>query len=236
MSAPTDRSLPTTSYHQQHNLLFQFILSELILVHRELKQLENLLQSPLEPNTPALTIHMTNLAGSTQSHLRIFSWSDDGMLTKLRYYTALLCQTNPVHDSMETSIDKEANESWLLAMQVLDTIRVLRRTHTTAPDIADLKAACKKLTKSIKRLANLVAEAIIKYHDDENVIFFLVRHHRDLGDLYENPSFVPKLLRKMFPKKLDGVQTFLTQSYQARGFHHLVPVIQEKLAEIENLK
>lgn len=236
MSTPSERSLPTTSYHQQHNLLFQFILSELILVQRELKQLETILQQPLEPKAPALMTHMTNLAGSTQSHLRIFSWSDDGMLTKLRYYTALLCQTNPLHDSMETAIDQEANESWLLAMQVLDTIRALRRTRTTAPDIADLKAAFKKLSKSIKRLANLVSDAIVHYQDDENVIFFLVRHHRDLGELYENPSFVPKLLRKMFPKKLPEVQTFLTKSYKARGFHHLVPVIQERLAELEALK
>lgn len=220
----------TQPYHQNHSLLFQFILSELFLAHAEIEHLNatsSEISSPcswrlIEP----LVNSLAKLVGSTQGYMRLFSWNDFGILTKIKNYSALLSQSL---NKEEVAMHREANQAWLLSLQALDIIYANR--HVEIINVQPLLNALSKLQSCMQRFARLVSKIIIRFKDDENVIFFILRHIDPMNALY-GTGFVHKIFGQMFGKKIEAVKDFLEQRYTNRGFLHLLPIIHEKFAEL----
>lgn len=249
------KRLIASPFFQSKSLLFQFILSDFIRAFREVasfKKMHEELQS--EDASPEQTIDplleaTTRLTGSTQEDLRLFSWSlDSGVLTKLKNNCTTLCDTISNEDKDLILLDRYANRSWLLALECVDLLRGMQQLPSDLSiddpidddDSEEFKqhtVLCKTLEKLIlqmHRLARLIARLFIQFRDDENVIFFLVRHHEDFDELY-GEHFVFKLIVKMYASGMDGAEDFLVRSYAKRGFEVLIPLIREKIQSVETV-
>lgn len=221
------------STHKQRALLLQFILYELILSHKEIQHINEFAKAYVLSDPPSLDViasSLAKLAGSAHGYMRLFSWNDDGIQTKLKNYCALLCQNGTSRVKNEVGMHREANQAWLIALQLLDAIRL--QDTSTKKTIHLLQSLFKKLDRSTKRFARYTANAICLFHNDENLLFFILRYKEDLDELY-GEGFIAKILRKMFPRSLDKAKNFLMQKYTDRGFDHLIPIIQEKIEELK---
>jgi hypothetical protein len=232
-------------YYSNNRLLFQFILSEFILTLQEMQIINRILtelkpawskltEEQLSETFQALAEHMSKLSGSSQHYMRLLSWNDDGFLTKLKNYCALLCQQDTGEDRNQTKMYLEVNQAWLLSMQFLDIIRAMSMQPQPEESINEngLHIAQEKLNRSIQRLSRLVMRMVLQYRDDENVVYFLIRHKKQLDELYK-PGYVASIIRKMFPKGTQNITQFLVTRYTERGFDSLIPVIQKKIAELK---
>lgn len=231
-------------YYLNNRLLFQFILAELILTSYEMQVINRVMgdlkltwsalrEDQLSQTLHELAEHMSKLSGSSQHYMRILSWNDDGFLTKLKNYCALLCQQDNNEDKYQTKMHLEANQAWLLSIRVLDIIRALSLKHREElANEENLHAAQEKLNRCLQRLSRLVMRSVLQYRDDENVVFFLIRHKKQLDAIYK-PGYVANLVSKMFPKGTQDASHFLVKRYTERGFETLIPTIHKKLAELK---
>lgn len=225
------------SYHQHQHLLFQFILSELLLAHQEMVKVQQLLAA----NTSGcdqllfskLIGHIKSLSGSTKGHMRLFSWVDDGILAKLKNYCAFLCHEEGHTHKEQNNVYRDANNAWLISLQVLDTVRIIAQElpADATYDIGVLCMSVEKIHQAIDRFARRLTKIMLMFRHDENVVFFILRHKEQLDDLY-SPNFTYKLLHKMFSKGLQEANYFLSEKYSARGFTNILPIIQKKIKEL----
>lgn len=212
------------------DLLLQFILSELFLVHAEMERIAALiLVSPcswleVEP----LTDPILKLVGSMQNSMRLFSWDEDGLLNKLKNYTALLLQASN-REKEESELYQEANQAWLLALKAKEFLDAFHQEHII--NIQALMVILGKLQRSIPKFTKLTAKILLKFCKDENVIFFILRYRESMEQLY-GKGFVPKILRKMFGRRMLSVRDFLVERYSARGFAHLLPMINDQCEKL----
>lgn len=232
-------------YYSSNHLLFQFVLSEFILAYREIQWI-NKITNKSEPSDflddshaqsqtlHALALHVSKLAGSTHQHLRLLSWNDDGFLTKMKNYCALLCHNDNTENRDLYRMYQESSQAWLLSLRVLDAVRtLLQQVPIEKPlDQRIIDPSLKKLTNSLKRLSRLVWRSAIPFSHNENVVFFILRHKKQLDALYK-PGFTRELIKKMFSKGINEACQFLLERYSIRGFNNLIPVINRKFAELE---
>ena len=85
-----------------------------------------------------------------------------------------------------------------------------------------------KISTIMSRIARLIGQVSLQFSDDENVIFFLLRHHNQL-DALMGQGYANKLLKKMHPKGTQEVGRFLMKRYSARGFVNILPAITAKI-------
>jgi len=87
------------------------------------------------------------------------------------------------------------------------------------------------LCEQAKRLAKAILSSTTELPYDENLLFFLLRHHHDFDQLHGKGT-IAKLFSKLSPKGAGKAIQFMTQKYQNRGFDHLLPIIRQKSAEL----
>lgn len=225
----TQVKISSTPYSQERHLLFQFILTELMITCDKVRQMNQFSKEKNEEGKEKIIGNLTELVGPAQGQMRLFSWPQDGSLAKLKHYCALLCQACDVHDVQFIQLHEEAHQAWRLSVQLFDLLK---------PSLPVFKAKknpsattiLRRLSRSIEKLGKKVVRIIQDFRHDENVIYFMLRHHQQLDSLY-GENFVARLFKKFFPQKNKGVGEFLIQRYTERGFSHLIPVIQEELRE-----
>ena len=224
-------------YYSSSQLLFQFILSEFIQAYGEIQLINKIADEKTEETQTsqrlhALAHHVSLLAGSTQQHMRMLSWNDDGFLTKMKNYCALLCHydSNETHDLYR--MFKESNQAWLLSLRVLDAIRTMQQSTEQSHDTMPFMPVLKKLNNCLKRFSRLVMRAVLPFSQDENVVFFILRNKEQLDALYK-PKFTKDLIKKMFSKGTEEASQFLLERYTIRGFTSLIPLINRKFIELE---
>lgn len=223
-------------YHQQHPLLIQFILSELILAHHEVSKIAQVSHEfVVSNNTEALETLIkgaTELSGSQLGYMRLLTWNEDGTLTKLKHYCSLLCQGENLNDKHCFQMHREANQTWLLSLHTLEVLKSL--THQRKPTNQNndkLKNSLQRLQRSMTRLAALTTRKILQYRNDENVVFFVLRHWHSLDALY-GKDYVRQLFNTMFTGGVSEAQQFLEDRYSTRGCDHLLPLINAKASEL----
>lgn len=227
------------SYHHSNSLLFQFILLEFLEAYNEIRQLDAIRcgnDSPMrasesccrqDPPHHLVSLALTKLVGSPKDYMRLFSWNfSEGLLAKLRSYCALFLQNADVNEKELIAIQHYTDKIWQACMQATDIV------HETPQDRPILMLALDKASGAMQRLAKLIARLIHQFRDDENVIFYVLRHHEVFDKLYGH-RFMHKLIHKIYPKGLNEVRVFLVKKYQERGFDNLLPVIDTTIKEIE---
>lgn len=223
------------AYHNHQHLLLQFIWTELILASEHITASLEILHS-MEKSAKkserkslidALSTHITTLSGSAHDYMRLFAWGDDGILSKLKNYCSLFAQNSEDYSKVHLAISREANKAWLLSLEVLD---LMHDTHSGE----ELSDAILKIKHTLSRLKRLIAEVVLEFRKDENVLFFILRQHEKLESLHRE-GFTKKILQKMYPKGLKELERFMIKGYTARGFHHLLPFIRTKIEQLHPL-
>lgn len=228
------------SFHQNNSLLFQFILAEFLETSTEMQKLDTLCSRSLSPmpsheqsgrqkDLHLMQQSLTHLLGATKDNMRLFSWNfKEGLLTKLRTYCTLFL-LNADNDSDEkelNAIQHYADKIWYNCHQAIDALYDLPQDHTS------LFSALERASTATQRLAKLIARLIPQFKQDENVLYYVVRHHQLLDKINGN-RFTLKLFSKIFPKGIKEGHQFLIQKYTERGFDHLLAPIDSAIKEIE---
>lgn len=227
------------TYHHNNSLLFQFILNEFLLTYREVKTLHHL-TAPLKASAKkangdfnAIVQTIVQLSGPTHHYMRLFSWNiDAGMLGKLKNYCAFFSHNADYEDKTLLSMHNYADKAWILCLQSMETLRAIQaESKASAAQRAELYAMLDKLNLYMHRIARLIGQASLQFSDDENVIYYLLRHHKQLDALL-GKGYTGKLLKKMYPKGVQEVGRFLMKRYTSRGFENLLPEISAKISEL----
>lgn len=87
------------------------------------------------------------------------------------------------------------------------------------------------LCAALKEIRALLLDELITFRDDENVLFFLLRHQAEFDHIY-SASMVRKTLETLFPEGLKTASNFLAGRYERRGFYHIIPVISQKIERL----
>lgn len=234
-----------TTYHGNNAIIMQFIFFEVINAFQEVYELEYLIsQIKLTPakklsksdkeHMASLTGSFTRLAGYTQKYMRIFTWNlNDGILAKLKNYCSFFANNISPQDPEAGALQRNAERAWINCLECIDQIREAEKLPAKGtPDLPALKAYMEKMVQRLRRLSRVVANIVLRFKEDENVLLFLLNHQEQLDRLYEE-QFVAKLFHKMFPQGLRQAEAFMAAKYTARGFDHLIPLISSKISLLE---
>jgi len=223
--------------HHSHNsgLLFQYILSEFLASQTEVKtiqQLSNRLNDHKENIIIAqLKAALIKLLGSKYNATPISPWNyDDGVLSRLRNYCISFLHNEPnniksiaMHDAIE--------DTWFACIQSLNLLNATSDYLSQPTKFKSLKLRLNKIIKCMQQFLKHAVRMTKSFYQDEYLIFFILRHHRQMNILL-GERFVHKLLAKICPKGLQGTHDALSHHYTTLGFDHLLPLIQEKFLEL----
>lgn len=224
------------AYHKTNSLLFQFILSEFLDVYTEIQKLQTLMDSKLiaSPITRNHKIDsvlalasLEKLVGSSRDYMRFFSTNfSDGLLAKLRTYCAVFIQNADKDEKELMALQHYADKAWQACLQAMDALYGDPSEHVFILSSID------KAVAAMNRFAKLIARIILQFRDDENVIFFILRHKTQFNKLYGD-RFILKTFTKMYPKGLREVHLLLSKRYTERGFDNVLDAIRLLIAELE---
>lgn len=230
------------TYHHNNSLLFQFILVEFIETFEIIQKLEALsgckpAPIPTDETITQLTqaqkeemnMLLAKLVGSTRDYMRIFSWNfNEGLVAKLKTYCILFLQHADAEEKELMAMQHYVDKIWQSCFQAQDSLYDGPKARSL------LVGAIEKASSAMDRFAKVIARALVDFRDDENVIFFVLCYKERLDQLYGN-RFVAKLLLRLYPKGLKDLQYTLSKRYSSRGFDNLLPIIAEKISEVEHV-
>ncbi len=201
------------TYFASDSLLFQFVLHEFLRTLGEVYKLECVVSDEDTPEAihDKLTDYLLKLAGTEQEYVRIFTWIyDAGVLTKLKNSVDLLSQKAPVEDSEMRSLHLVVHKAWLECLHSIDLYR--------NQELKALKPQVLKAMKLIRKIPPALKKVLSRYEEDENVIYFLIRHKNQFDHII-GPDFLKDILHK-------NSIPFLIERYRMRGFDKLIPEIE----------
>ena len=230
-------TLATNRETQKSNgLLFQFILSEFLESYEEIRKLGALngCKEALPSRTDAEHVLMPlqeallKLLGSSKAGIRCFSWSfADGLLNKLHSYSLMLLENSEQFEKELLAMHYYIEKSRVACFSLLDLVK--KRTRVRA----ELHAAVEKAIAAMQRLSKLIAGMMQQFREDENVIFFILRHKLQFDTLF-GTRFVTKTLSRMYPRGLHEMRQLLLKKYTGRGFENLLHRIHSLISELES--
>lgn len=215
------------SFHHTDSLLFQFILSEVFKGFSILIKIEKMRGTAQKPE--AFANSMRQLAGAGIGLQRYFPWNpEEGVFSRLKAYVDYLAEkwsSDPdakvIHD-----LQKCVHHLWSASM---DTLAVLEATG-----MEEFPAKFDKAQAFAQKLKKALTKALICFKDDENVVFFILRHHAAFSAIYGIDS-THKLLDKMYSGGVAEAKMFLQKTYAKRQFCHLAPVINTFFNHLESV-
>lgn len=227
------------SYHHNNSLLFQFILIEFLDASAEIQRFSSLGESRSTAQPPEDEISsqqqridhqiiettLVNLVGSTKDYMRLISWNfSEGILAKLRTYCSLFLADTDAKES--AAIQHYAEKIWQHCLQATNIV------HESPQDLPALYTLLKKSIAEMQRFSKVIIRLIYEFKQDENVIFFILRHQKSFDKLYGN-RFVAKLCSQLYPKGIKDALHLLVTKYTKRGFENMLPAIRAAAAQVE---
>lgn len=240
------KQIVKTSFCQNNFLLLQFILSEFLNVLHEINnfrfQKKNFIESFESTKEEAEKIlslkklhsSIEQLSGASYNYMRILSWKQDyGLLNKLNHYCALFSQ-HPTKNVKEVQKAYQlAGEGWLISIGLHDLTFSLKTQsidewESSFKQISNFED---KIFKKTTQFSKLLPKIIQEYSENENVIFFILRHKKEFDNLI-HPDFVHNLFSMHYNEGAADAEKMLLDKYSKRGFYQLLPIIMEKFRDI----
>lgn len=231
-------------FNQSSGLLFQFILHEFMMIHQEVSRVKQIshrikiignndsIQGCLED----LATTITKLSGSSHDATQGFSWqTQTGLLLKLKNYCNRYSKQDLKKNRAFFGLQDHIMKTWmhclhsLIILQKLPLYRQKEEFRSTM--FTPLLRILDRIDMQIKKISHLLAKTILLFHQDENVLFFILRHQKQLENVYQ-PLFVKEIFCKIFPKGLKEAENFLMEKYLNRGFEHVLPIISHQFAKL----
>lgn len=230
--------LPSTLisyYNLNNNIILQFILLELVHAQQEFDGIAQLLGNSHTLQIQPLAGHVTNLVGQTKKYIRIFSWSlHDGILTRLKNYCSLYINNLDFEDSsIVKPMQRHAERAWMIGIESLDLMRLMSQNPEIDPEFAvSLRTLLEKMLAIIQQLKRSIYRILSHHSKDEHTLFFVLRHRSSMDALFGKNS-IHRLFSSHFPQGMKSAARYISQKYAKRGFSHLVPIIADKIHELE---
>lgn len=233
-------------YHQNNSLLFQFILSEFLITYRETLLISNIVKVLKKTSLPInwnadceqslckIKSILKSLGGVSYNQQRLFSWGhDESTLGKLKNTCALFCRNVGKDDKNAATLHRHCHRAWLLCLQSLDLLRSLKGDKNEDPSFSFplLLNLIEKMANALHRFSRLITRLLHDFKEDENVLFFVLRHQEQIDGLFGS-HFVVQLLTEMF-SNLGNAEQYISRKYEDRGFNHLLPLITKKISEFQ---
>lgn len=183
-----------------------------------MQQLAFLKDSQNQQNAAKFAEILTLLIGKGYEGIRPVAWKpESGAFTKLRNYCALYARLGDDEDRQAFDLHQITDVIWLTLGHCLKHLR----------DEGEIpQPLLKKIFQLETRLLGALKKIIFDFREDENVLFFLLRHRQAL-DLMFGEKFVHKTLTRLFPDGLKEAQQFILARYQKRGFNTLTTEIEQ---------
>lgn len=201
------------SYHLHDSLLFLFILDEMIHVSNNMQQIVSLLEEPPTKNLRAhLAELLTHLVGKGYEGIKPVAWKpENGSLTKLRNYCSLYAQLGGDEDRYAIEIHRQSDAMWLTAGHCLKHLREEGQIPTLSLN---------KVFQQMVRFKTVLKKMVFSFRDNENVLFFLLKHRPAL-EVSFGERFVYKSLSRMFQGGMKEAEQFMCRRFKKRGFDAL---------------
>lgn len=223
---------PFNSLYQSNSLMFQFIISEFINASTQINLITTKIPETHQGSMESLQNSLQALSGSLQEYMRFISWNlEEGILSKLKSYTALFAANAEILHSKHLQLEKHANQAWKVSLESLEILRLIQEQKEDLSLYENLYQRLNHLTAIFKKLGKLLAELILEFYLDENVLFFILRHKEKLDCIY-GTGFVKKIFIKMYPDGITEAEKYVKKQYANRGFDNLLMVIGSKFTEI----
>lgn len=234
-------------YANNGGLLLQFVLTEFLYTYRVIQDINRIYsvlkhasQKRKHPSAVGSSLQLLRktllkLIGITEYDPLINSWTSRvGGLNKLKHYSAHLnCSLESRKKlimDVKNCINK-AHHSALHCQQLADDLQQRPSAYKTPSSFASLFSALDRLIRYTKKSAQLLVPLITSYHEDENVLFFLLTHRHEFDGLYQT-DLVRTLFQKMYPEGINSAGEFIKKRYTERGFDSLLPLISQHIAHI----
>lgn len=225
-----DFIIPSLSFFPQSPAIsMQLVLSDFLATHERGEELAYASITPgpegdWENWLARLRHHIGLLTGNQLSTERPFSWIEvPGTLNRLRRCCHQLSQQVP--EDAPLRLCQSVNSAFHRALEARRLVTMGGEEHRTS---YHLRTFIAKIHQSVP----LLQRCLDHFHGDENVLFFLLRHHKALDELGQ--GFVLKVFGRLYPKGLRSLEDFLCNTYGKRGFDHLIVPIQGLLRELES--
>jgi hypothetical protein len=222
-------------YHQDKHLLFQCILSEFLQCYQETLKLEALSNNLISHTDQILKDCVVKLVGSNFKKIQNTVWHHvEGVLFQFRNYCLYFSQLEGLDNKSASQLQLYAHQAYLLCLQCFESISAMEgdSQKLKAKYQANLTLHLKKIHKCMQRIERTLLRIVYCFRKDENIIFFMIRHHVQYETLF-GAEYLPNFLKKCFPRGLQQVNQHLADRYLQRGFDHLIPFISSKISEIE---
>lgn len=242
------------SVHQNHSgnkesLLFQFIIftylcakEKITILQRRNEELATAIEKgQLEKlKIQELSKSISHLSGSScESQPFSFTALDTGSISKLKNYCLLFLLDFHKPLRLAKQLKTHAENLWLESRELHNyhtdfqvILSFLNLGNSPVPkSFQNANKTIAKLNKSIIALGQVLLTISKKFHNDENIIFFFLCNHKKVDASYGELTTYHLLTGS--EKSLKDVANFLKEKYASRGFDELVPIISEKIAELE---
>lgn len=245
MPTATEDRCNTHRHRYSEPLIFQFILSHHLVFQKAMRTivaLSHLLRlRPRKGDIPqakalSTVCQIRDIVAQIVPHLAqeitLMPWhTQTGALPKLIEYNQLLtAQSGPKRSSQR--IETHASKALSCCCELTKVLQAITtKTTKKPPGTRKILNILDSLTQHAQRLEKSVLHAVSQQQCDENLVFFLLRHGQDFDRLHGRGTIM-KLLNKLFPKGLDEAVRYVTRRYRKRGFDHLLPIINQKRAEV----
>jgi hypothetical protein len=218
----------TKAYHQETGLLIQFILTELFAAQKEASRLAG-----AAGDAETLETAMAALAGNRKREGRLFNWlSDNGILEKMHHFCCCIVQEEVPEEKTALAMQRTVHQAWIFALQAQVEARILLDSGAKSMESLELTRIVARMNMTLGKAAKHLWRLLERYKQDENVLFFLLRHHHEFDSLYGAGATV-QFFRKAFRGGSMEAGHLMRQRYGKRGFSHILPIIDEKISELE---
>lgn len=228
------------AYYEDNALLIQFIVGEFIYAFQLFLKIKTLISessAPRQTTDSALSSMIdlfTQLVGNQgfQEKLSHSQWSK-GCLTKLKDYCEQQSRNSKHQKKQHLALHMAAHELWLSALHNLELLQVLNENlqlGKTEYLVVSLKRTIGIIEKRFNQVIRSIPRLINNFLDNENVIQYLLRHQRQLAEIYGTDFFTNVLKRHLAP---NAYVEFIVRRYRSRGFVELPQKIEQLLASEE---
>jgi hypothetical protein len=236
--------IPTLLPHyQSQSLIFQFVLAEFLKTNQHLEALKSLCdgdqlsEQDVEVLREKFTFHLKKLGYALPFTSKEFlPWSHEkGIFVKLEEYTKQLLLTSKRNEETYVKLHRSFTKCTEACYEAFDHLQETLRQPKETICHRIFELPIKKITTIFKSFGiayNAIPLLFKEFNKDENVILFLINHYDAFERIYTKPV-MKKLFDKINAKGVDGVKDFVLQKYSERGFETLIPLISEKLNDIE---
>lgn len=212
------------------SILFQFILTEILHAHNELDTLAQLFKqtefshSTFQTDISQKLFHTAKQFSGASFNLPspLFRQQEQGTLAKLKHYTLFFQQESQQRELLK--LKKLTCKGLILSIELYDIAENSLCLKQFGKTLA-------KINKNVNSLQEPLIKLIPQFSDDENVILFMVRHQRPLDNIF-GKAFTVNQLQEMHTSVQNSAQ-FLLNSFARRRFDQLLPIISQKIADIE---